>query len=56
VTTEIDKVYWECQVCDFAYDEVEEGVPWNELPEDWVCPLCGASREEFQKVIAQAES
>lgn len=46
-----------CSVCGYVYDE-EEGIPetgilpetrWEELPHEWVCPLCGASREEFKK-------
>ena len=26
------------------------GTPFEQLPEDWVCPVCGASKNEFQKV------
>jgi rubredoxin len=46
-----------CSVCGYIYDE-EKGIPeegvlpgtaWEDLPEDWVCPLCGASKEEFSK-------
>ncbi len=44
-----------CSVCGFVYSE-EGGIPetgiapgtrWEELPEDWVCPLCGAAKGEF---------
>ena len=44
-----------CKVCGFVYDE-RQGLPgagtppgttWDSLPEDWVCPLCGASKSEF---------
>ena len=27
-------------------DEVEE-IPFKDLPEDWICPLCGAAKSEF---------
>ena len=46
-----------CSVCGFLYDE-ENGIPeagiapgtgWEELPDDWVCPLCGAEKLEFEK-------
>ena len=46
-----------CSVCGFLYDE-ENGIPeagiapgtgWEELPDDWVCPLCGAEKSEFEK-------
>lgn len=45
-----------CTVCGYVYDE-EKGIPeegiapgttWDELPEDWVCPLCGATKAEFE--------
>ncbi len=40
---------WECTVCGYIYDPEEEGgVPFEELPDDWVCPLCGVGKDEFQ--------
>ena len=49
---------WECLICGFIYDEAEgwpedgiaPGTPWEEVPEDWVCPDCGASKEDFEMV------
>jgi len=49
---------YECQVCGYIYDPavgdpdsgVPPGTPFEKLPADWVCPVCGASKEEFQKV------
>ena len=35
-----------CSICGYVYDEAEN-VPWGELPEDWKCPLCGASKTDF---------
>lgn len=49
---------WECLVCGYIYDP-EVGDPDNgvdpdtlfeDLPDDWVCPECGADKEEFEKV------
>lgn len=46
-----------CSVCGYIYDEAK-GIPeagilpgtrWEDLPEDWVCPLCGAAKSEFKK-------
>ena len=45
-----------CLVCGYVYDEAEgdpvndiaPGTKWDELPEDWVCPECGASKDEFE--------
>ncbi|MGZ5491920.1 MAG: rubredoxin [Nitrososphaeraceae archaeon] len=48
---------WECLVCGYIYDE-EKGDPDNgigpgtrfkDLPEDWVCPQCGAPKDQFEK-------
>lgn len=44
-----------CGICGYVYDPevgdpdagVAEGVPFEKLPEDWVCPLCGAAKDEF---------
>jgi len=44
-----------CKVCGYIYDpglgEPEDGIPegtlFEELPESWACPTCGASRSMF---------
>lgn len=46
---------YQCSVCDFVYDESSEGVPWDDLPEDWECPVCGASRQEFDPVEDESD-
>ena len=37
-----------CSVCGYEYDEAVEGTPFNELPEDWTCPLCSVGKDEFE--------
>jgi rubredoxin len=45
-----------CSVCGYIYDEakgdpdngVAPGTKWEDLPEDWVCPQCGAPKSEFE--------
>ena len=40
-----------CDVCGYEYDpEVGEGTAWEDIPDDWVCPLCGVGKDEFSKV------
>lgn len=47
-----------CTVCGFVYNEMdgnpENGVApktlWNDVPADWVCPLCGAGKDLFELV------
>ena len=49
---------YECDPCGYVYDpaegDSEGGVPagtaFEDLPADWVCPICGASKDEFKKV------
>jgi rubredoxin len=44
-----------CEVCGYIYDPAEgdpdNGVPagtaFESLPDDWVCPMCGADKEDF---------
>jgi rubredoxin len=38
-----------CSVCGYVYDESSEGVPFDQLPEDWSCPICGADKSQFTK-------
>jgi rubredoxin len=40
-----------CGVCGYIYDPDEEDVSFEDLPEDWVCPICGASKDQFDKVV-----
>jgi len=45
-----------CQVCGYVYDPVagdpdngvEAGTAFEDLPADWVCPVCGAAKEQFE--------
>ena len=49
---------WECSVCGYIYDpqlgDPDDGVspstPFEKLPAEWVCPVCGAVKEEFKKL------
>ena len=37
-----------CQVCGYEYDEQAEGTNFNDLPENYVCPLCGVGKDNFE--------
>ena len=37
-----------CQICGYVYDDAKEKVPFEELPDDWKCPLCGAAKLDFK--------
>ncbi|MCL2343683.1 MAG: rubredoxin [Firmicutes bacterium] len=37
-----------CNLCGYVYDPIEnDDVDFEDLPEDYVCPLCGAGKDEF---------
>ena len=46
-----------CDTCGYEYDPaagdpdngVEPGTAFEDLPDDWVCPLCGVGKDEFSK-------
>ena len=49
---------YECTVCHWVYDPqvgdpdngIAPGIPFEQIPEDWTCPLCGVSKEDFEVV------
>lgn len=49
---------WRCLICDYVYDEalgapsdgIEPGTRWEDVPDSWTCPDCGASKADFQMV------
>jgi len=41
---------YRCSLCGYIYDDSKESVKFVDLPDDWKCPLCGASKEMFVKV------
>ena len=41
---------YRCVICGYIYDEEKEDVPFNELPDNWICPLCGATKDDFELV------
>lgn len=47
---------YECTVCGYIYDEEKEATPWDQLPEDWVCPLCGSGKSYFKLAAEEGAS
>lgn len=46
IETKSKKESWECSVCGYIYDDHPS---FEELPDDWICPICGATKELFNK-------
>ena len=41
---------YNCVVCDTVYDEDKEGLKWDLVPDDWVCPVCDSPKSMFKPV------
>ncbi len=49
---------YKCAVCGYIYDpelgdpdsDIQPGTPFEELPDDWECPICGAAKSEFERM------
>lgn len=41
---------YRCKICGHIYDETVEKVKFEDLPEDWKCPLCGAPKNLFEEI------
>lgn len=47
-----------CTVCNYIYDPaagdpdsgINPGTSFEDLPDDWVCPICGVGKEDFEPV------
>jgi len=54
---EVKMAKYKCTVCGYIYDpkegdtegDIAPGTPFEELPDDWVCPVCGAPKSDFEK-------
>jgi rubredoxin len=49
---------YRCIVCGYIYDPelgdpdggIRSGIPFEEISDDWVCPVCGAGKDQFEKI------
>ena len=57
-TEEDTMASYKCNICGYVYDpaegdpdaDVAAGTAFEDLPDSWVCPMCGAPKTEFSKV------
>ncbi|HEX8948906.1 MAG TPA: rubredoxin [Dissulfurispiraceae bacterium] len=50
---------WKCSICGYVYDPAQgdpdsgiaPGTSFESLPDNWVCPVCGAGKDVFEKVM-----
>ena len=49
---------WQCRTCGYIYDEalgdlnegLAPGTAWADIPETWICPLCGTPKSDFDMI------
>lgn len=49
---------WRCLICGYVYDPavgdtdsgIKPGTKFEDIPEDWVCPICSASKDQFEEI------
>ncbi len=41
---------YRCTLCGYIYDDRKEKIKFEDLPDDWKCPLCGATKNQFEKI------
>ncbi|MCR2030198.1 rubredoxin [Alistipes timonensis] len=49
---------YKCTACDYVYDPakgdpetgIAPGTPFDEIPDDWTCPICGLYKSEFEAI------
>ncbi len=52
---------WECTACGYVYDEekgdqdsgIAPGTKWEDIPNDWVCPVCGIAKSDTSVWVKQ---
>ncbi len=57
-STESASRKWMCVVCGFIYDEalglpeedIAPGTRWEDVPDTWTCPECGATKDDFEMI------
>ena len=49
---------WRCMACGYIYDpekgdednDISAGTTFKDLPDDWVCPICGVGKDMFEEI------
>jgi hydroxylamine reductase len=50
---------YKCLACEYVYDPVkgnpdtgiQPGTAFEDIPDDWTCPVCGVGKEHFEKIV-----
>ena len=41
---------YQCSICGYIYDDDKEKIKFEDLPDDWTCPMCGVGKDKFVKL------
>ena len=41
---------YQCTTCGYIYDDNKEDIKFEDLPDDWTCPMCGVGKDKFIKL------
>ncbi len=41
---------YKCTVCGYIYDDENEEIKFEDLPDTWVCPMCGVGKDLFEEI------
>lgn len=50
ISAGLEHARYQCPMCGYVYDEEKEGRKFEDLPDDWECPICGEHKSEFVKL------
>jgi flavin reductase (DIM6/NTAB) family NADH-FMN oxidoreductase RutF/rubredoxin len=42
---------YKCPACGYVYDEATEKIKFDDLPNDWICPVCGTEKSDFIEIL-----
>jgi len=48
-STQVAKKY-KCPACGYIYDDAVEPVKFEDLPDNWICPVCGSEKDDFFEI------
>ncbi|MDR3609697.1 MAG: rubredoxin [Ignavibacteriaceae bacterium] len=46
----MDLKKFKCSNCGYIYDEASEDKKFSDLPDDWICPVCGSEKIDFIEI------
>jgi len=45
---------YKCNICGYEYKD-QDNIPFKVLSDDWICPICGAEKEQFMQIAEEQD-